>query len=499
MNFKLVFTRTVDSTERTHLWRAYLLPVGLPLLLGLVLAPLLAGLITTENQVFALAAGLLVPMAILINKNPYVAIIIWMLIMPWFPFKGIYKYLYFTVHRLLIPAALCLNILSRMLRLKKQAPVRLNLADLALAAFSAMGLFSIFFHGNHWKTIFTLQDQFLVPFVAYWLVRFSNAQEKELKQLLPLMLVLNLAQYVIGLTSWFAPQALPSIWRTRVVGERTTGTFGQPAVYAGLLILFAVLFYHDAMNRPKSSRRTLQILAFGLGMVCVFFTFTRGAWLVGILALLGMLFLYPKPTLSLIAIVLPIMLILSTSVLAAEFAHAYERLQTTEEGAEARLVLANAGKEMFYVKPVFGWGFNNYDRYDWKFLERVAETTPTTWQIRQGTSHHTYLTILAEMGVFGFIFYSFPVVWWLGFSIRALPRLPKDGFWSRRLLIVLWLPIVVHILLAQDLDMRFFYYCLTLFWINLAFIANMVQNCLEPNRVPTEEAGQLFSHPGPGH
>jgi O-antigen ligase len=300
------------------------------------------------------------------------------------------------------------------------------------------------------------------------------------------MLLLNVAEYAIGLLSWFAPRVLPSIWHSGLIGSRIMGTFGQPAVYACILILFSVLFYHNAMNLPKGSRRTLQILALALGMVCIFFTFTRGAWLAGILVLLGLLYLYPKPTGLLVSMVILIMLILSTGPLAHEFTHAADRLESAEEGGKLRLVLANAGRRMFDARPVFGWGFSNYDRYDWKFLERVEETTPTPWQVRQGTSHHTYLTILAEMGAVGFFFYAFPVIWWLVFTIKALPRLPKEGFWNRRLLIAMWLPIGIHIFLAQDMDMRFFPYCLTLFWINLGLIANMVQTHLQP--------GLLLSH-----
>jgi O-antigen ligase len=479
MNTRSIVART-DNTRFSTLWDSYLLPLGLPLLLGAGLALLLAKLIVNESLLFVLPVALLVPMAILIVRYPFVAIIIWVAVMPWFPFQGIYRYVYFTVHRCLIPLALGISILSRILRLKKHEPVHLGPASLAMVAFGAMGIVSIFAHRNHWKTLFTLQDQFLVPFTAYWLVRFSNAQKQDLKRLLPLMLLINLAEYAIGLVSWFIPQALPSIWQSRLIGNRTVGTFGQPAVYACVLILFFVLFYHDAMNRPKGSMRTLQILAFGLGVVCIFFTFTRGAWLAGILVLLGLLYLYPKPTASLVSVVIPIMLILSAGPLAGEFAYAAERLESTEEGSEARLVLANAGKQMFQARPAFGWGFDTYDRYDRRFLERVGGISPTPWQIKYGTSHHTYLTILAEMGAVGFLFYALPVIWWLVFTIKALPRLPKEGFWSWRLLVAMWLPIGIHIVSAQDMDMRFFPYCLTLFWINLGFIANMVQAHLRP-------------------
>ncbi len=479
MTTKPITTTTVHRNKYLNLWEKYSLPIGLPLLLGLGLGPLLAILIVNEAWIFALLVIFLVPVAVMIIRDPFAAIVIWMALTPWFPFKGVYKYWHFAFHRLLIPLALGIILLSRMLRLNKHKPVQLGPAELAMVAFGAMGTISIFITGNDWKLVFLLQDQFLIPFLAYWLIRFSNSQEQNLKRLMPLMLLLSLAECVIGLISWFAPQALPSIWHTSLVGRRVFGTFRQPAPYASVLIFFIVFLYHEAMNRERGPVRTFLILAFGLGMVCIYFSFTRSAWLAGILVLLALLYLYLKPTASLIAVVVSIMVILSSGVLAREFAHAREQLNSAEEQGKARIVMGNAGKSMFYARPVFGWGFGNYNRYDWKFLERVGDTSPTTWQIKRGSSHNTYLTILAEMGVVAFFLLYFPVLWWLSLTIKALPRLPREGFWSQRLLIAMWVPICAHAVISQAIDMRFFYYALTLFWINLGFIANLVQACLQ--------------------
>lgn len=476
MDAKSTLSRVHD--KKPSFWNLYFLPTGLPLLLALVLGLLLAALITSENWLFALLVLFSVPMAMLINKYPFAAIMIWMAVMPWFPFDDVYKYVYFTVHRFLIPLALAYNLFSRMLSPGRHSKVKMGLADLAMVAFVTMGIISMFVSGRHWKWLFTLQDRSLIPFMAYWLVRFSNAQKQDLKRLVPLILSLNLAECVIGLVSWFAPQVIPSIWRSGLLGDRIVGTFRQPGAYACILLFFLVFLYHEAMNRKRGRARTFLMLAFCLGMVCVFFTFTRSAWAGGLFVLLGLLYLYPKATTSLIAVIVPIMLILSIGVLANEFAHANDRL-FNQDTAEDRVILANAGKSMFYARPVFGWGYASYDLYDWKFMESVGNIAPTQWQIKTGTSHNTFLTVLAEMGAVGFFLLYFPVAWWLGLTIKALPRLPKEGFWSQRLLLVMWLPIGVYLLISQGIDMRFFYYCATLFWINLGFVANMVQTCLQ--------------------
>jgi len=88
-----------------NFWDGFLLPAGLPLLLGLALGPLLAFLIVNEIWMLVLPLVLVVPMVALIVRYPLAAIVVWMVVMPWFPFDGTYKYVHFTVHRLLIPMA----------------------------------------------------------------------------------------------------------------------------------------------------------------------------------------------------------------------------------------------------------------------------------------------------------------------------------------------------------------------------------------------------------
>jgi O-antigen ligase len=479
MGIKSVIAR-IHIGRSVDFWDFCFFPIIVPALLAMGLGPLIALLVVRGDWVFALLVSCLIPLAVLLVKDPFMALMVWMLVMPWFPFQGVYKYLYFTVYRLLIPVALGILGLSYLLRVKEHPPIKLGLPELAMAVFVAMGVVSIFVTGSSWKTVFLVQDQFLVPFAAYGLVRFLNAQEQEFRRLVPLMVFISVVECAIGLVSWFAPQMLPSIWYNSLVGNRVTGTLEQPAAYGCMLILYFVCFYHDAMNREKGNARTVEIMAFILGVGCTFFTFTRGVWLASVLVVLGWLYLYPKATASFLAVAVPLVAIISVTLLSREFAYASARLNSTGDEGEARLVLANAGKNMFYARPILGWGFGNYDRYDWKFLERVGETTPTRWQIERGTSHHTYLTILAEMGVVGFFFYAFPVFWWLALTFKALPRLPSTGFWSRQLLIAMWLPIGAHILLAQDIDMRFFPYVLTLFWVNLGFIANIVESALVP-------------------
>lgn len=494
INAKSTANTTLGNKRLERFWNSTFLPNVLPLLLGLVLGPVLAILVAREvSPLIFLAIPVLIPVAILLNKYPLGAIMVWMAVMPWFPFSQAYKFVYFTVHRMLIPMALGFLILSRMMKLKEYRRVRIELPELATLGFAVMALISIFVTRMHWKTIFTLEDRFLVPVAAYWLIRLSNAQRSDLRRMIPLMAFLCLAECVIGLLSWFVPQAIPPIWRSALFGHRVTGSFNAAGLYGYTLIFFMVFIYHEAVNREKGPVRTLLVMVFTLGLVCLFFTFTRAVWLAGLLVLIGILFLHPKPTGIFVSSVLVVMIPLSASVLSPEIDYAYDRLHD-RGSTENRIILHTAGRKMFLARPIFGWGYEQYDRYDWRFMGRVGNVAPTEWHIKEGTSHHTYLTILAEMGAFGFSLYVLPVLWWLVCTIKVIPRLPKKGFWSRKLLIAMWLPIIAQFSIGQSSDFCYALYALALFWITLGFIGNLVQsqtgNEMGPDLVETPFDGK---------
>jgi O-antigen ligase len=483
LNNETTTIATIRKKSWTYLWEAYFIPIGLPFFCALILGLLLAVLIVTENWFLACAMVFVMPVAILFNSYPWIAVMIWMLLIPFLPHGRVSPYIYWILHRALIPFVLILTILSRMLKLRKRQPVQLNRADLATIIYTAMAILSILMtRSSPLQLLYSFYDKPFLGLVAYWFVKLFVPGEKDLKRLIPIMLVLCLAESVIGLLAWFAPQTLPSIWIFPQQGGRTTGTLGNPAVYTSTLIFLMLFLLQYAMSQKRGIVRRFLLFTFGLGMVCIFFSFSRGSWLAGGLALFALLSLYPKPITSLILIILPIMVILSNTVLADEFAYAYERL-TTEQTIESRTVLAHAGKEMFLAKPFWGWGYGNYDRYDWRFMVRVGNAAPTKWDIERGTSHNTYLTILAEMGTIGFLSYYFPFLWWLRLTIKVLPRLPKGGFWSRRLLIMMWLSVGFQLVVSQFMDMRFFIFPQTILWLTLGLIANMVQRYLEPGDV----------------
>ncbi|RME48596.1 MAG: O-antigen ligase family protein [Caldilineae bacterium] len=457
------------------------LPYLAPLLGGVLVAVAIAFFLVQEIWFLAVALAFAVPVAVLLNRYPFVAIMLWILILPLFPPVPGNRYLYWAVHQGLMPLALGINLVSRMLRLKEHPPVRLNLADLVVVLYISMAILTILFNKDISSDTATyartLYNRTGVAFVGYWLVRFLHVEEKDWLRLIPLFLFLTLLEGVVGLLSWFVPEVLPAMWHSRdgLLGARVTGTFSEPGAYTAALMFFMIFLFQYAMTKARSrAGRAFLLAIFGFGLVCIFFSFSRGSWLAALVVLLIILYLYPRPVLILVGLTLPLMFLLAMGPLSNEFAWAMQRLET-EQTVESRMVLAHAGKKMFLAKPIFGWGYGSYDLYDWRFIERLDNIAPTRWDLEKGTSHNSYLTILAETGMVGLLLYVFPVLWWFGLTVRKFRHVPVGGFWDRRLLILMWAFILFYALITQFFDIRFFWFTQGTAWLVLGLIALTLQ------------------------
>lgn len=456
-------------------WNTRLLPNGVPALAGVILGVVLAFLITQEMWVVALALAAAVPAVALLMRRPLTAILLWVVLMPFLPAGVVHPAVLWLVHRALIPLALGITILSRLFKLKEHPTMHWGRAEWSMVAYLAFGAVLILLTlESPLLFLYSLYDRMFVPLAAYWLIRLLQPDEGDTKRLFGCLLFVSVAEIVVGFWAQYAPQSLPAIWSFPRMGDRMSGTFSNPTPYAYTLMLGLLLMFYLAMKSDSRPAKALTFLALGLGTLSIFLTFTRGCWLAAIIALLGLLALYPKAMLRFVMVALPVLVILAGSVFASEMAYARERL-ITEQTIDSRLVLNHAGKKMFYARPLFGWGFGTYDRYDWQFMEPVGGAAPTSWDIQKGTSHNSYLTILAEMGIVGFLLQFFPALWLLWMSVRVYPRLPRQGFGGRRLLAVLWLSIIFYLIASQVVDMRFFWYQIGTWWLTLGLIANLIQ------------------------
>ncbi len=243
------------------------------------------------------------------------------------------------------------------------------------------------------------------------------------------------------------------------------------------MLFCSLLLFHQAFQVESRWLRLGLLAVFGLALFCIYMSFSRGSWLAEVVVLLALIFAFPKRMIRLTLIVVVVAFVLSGSLLAEQVAWGYERLtgEAAQQSAESRTTANYASLKMLEAKPFLGWGYGNYDRAKRPFMQRVGNVA-----VYDETSHNTYLTILAEFGLAGFLFYLFPVIWWLILSLRIWRRLPVSGFWSRSLLLLLWLVMLHMFIVTNFMDMiRYHPFGTALWWMVLGLIANLVYPYLQ--------------------
>lgn len=466
-----------------NLFEGALLP--LVTLLGLGMGVVLAYLVVNGLWPAALALLFALPVFVLLHRYPFAALLIWLLLAPFVVVSGggVLRRGYWVIHRVLPPAAVVIVLLGSWLRIHPRRLPRLGLAEVAIAGYIIASELSIYyFNPSFESTTILLYDRVVIPACLYFLVRLLNPTEKELKRLLPVVAFILLSQSVIGLLSWVMPQALPSFWLDRA-GSRTTGSLDDYSVFTTVLAFCVLLLFHGARTLSLSRKRSLFYLALVfLGSFMIFFSFSRGSWLAAILIFFGLFLLYPKAITRLAFVTaLIVTLLLGSGLLDNYLAFAAERLYSEQstESALSRLPVYYASYRMFEAKPLLGWGYDNFDRYDRQFQQRIGDLYAPD---KDHASHNLYLSLIAEQGLLGTFLFLAPFFWWLVVTMRTWRTMPTSGFWSRKLVSVLWLALLFHVVVNNFSNMRIVY-GLGMWWLTLGLLASILSR-YQGKRVP---------------
>jgi O-antigen ligase len=417
---------------------------------------------------------------ILFLRYPFSAVLLWILLFPFFAHNvsTADRFMFWVLHRAMVPLAFAITLFSGWFDIRRRAPVRFGRAEVAMALF--LGLVAVnvtVLTPDPTQNFIRLYDRILVPFCMYWLIRLAAPSSRDLTRLCWVGLITVLLQSTIGLIGWFRPSDLPVQWLGRE-GERVVGTFGNPAVFTSTLILMAVLMLQYARQHATDTQRPLFMLGVGLVFVSVFFSFSRGSWLGGVLVWIGLLFVYPRMIVRFTSLALIGGSLIAIVWLPSQLEYAARRLETSAT-AEGRILQTVTQLKMIRERPLLGWGFFNYDTYDERFKERVGNIAV---RYQAQTSHNTFLLIIAELGVPALLLYLFPAFWWLRLTRKIWRRLPERGLRSYHLLALLWLLMLDHFTVNNFMEMIQSYPLgTTVWWLALGLIASLVYPHLKPS------------------
>ena len=422
-----------------------------------------------------IVALLAIPACILLIRQPFNAIVIWLVIGPFFVLtpSTATRYIYWMTHRALIPGATIIALVNGAARKR----LRFDLADFFVLFYLLINIFSVLYYypNNPFPELYHVYDWMVVGVACFWLIRMTAPREAQLRHLMIALIVMSILQGTVGLMMNFSATRaiLPEHWITM---DRTTGTLGRVAEFSTTLTAAMLLVAHYVFYVRKRLVQILCFIALLIGSVCLVLSFSRGTWLASIIVALLAIVLYRRMSPYILIMAVIIVSVLTTNVFAESVAFAAERLNH-QSTIDSRLISNYAHLGMIQAKPLLGWGHGNYTRYHLPFVKPVEGVPFADVHI---SSHNTYLSMAVELGLLGLTLYLMPWLLLLKRSSTAYKQLPQEGFYSRYLLVVLWLGVAFWFVVTNFMNMRLASWGNTWVWLPLGLIASILDASEKP-------------------
>lgn len=444
---------------------------------GVVVGGLVAVIVARGHGPLAGIVLLAVPVVLLGIRHPIAIFWTWLLIAPLLDevTGGLARRAFWVLHRGLPVFALVAIVLDRQLNPGRTRRLRFGLIEWTMLGYVVVSWISIMYLSEDPRSIIVLYDRVIVPMLLFYLVRSRDFSSRQLSRLVPAAAYIAISQSVIGVLAWVAPELLPTPWLGRE-GQRTVGSLQLPGTYSTAILFGCIILAHYALSGSAPKRRSvLALVVAAFGFFMVFMTFSRASWLAGLVAVIGLLWLYPRKMTRLALVGVPILAIaIGVGLLSQQAEFAQDRL-VARQSAAARLPMMYASIQMWQTKPLMGYGYGNFEIYDRDFQRAVAGFVPE----EDRASHNVYLTILAEQGTVGILLYLAPAGLVFLATCQAWPHMARDGFTGRRLVGALWLVLGAHVVVNNFANMKSTF-GLGMWWIMLGLITTIVSRPRAP-------------------
>lgn len=352
--------------------------------------------------------------------------------------------------------------------------VRISSIDIALVLYCVYILLNILNNDalplNIDVYISEMLFRIVVPFSLFWFIRVNPITSDQMKFWIYFLAGVILIETLLGFVTLLAPLSMPKAYQPRPVHLflRATGSFVTPSTYVVTLFVGIIFVFYRVRELPPSREKLILFTVIIVGMIGIIISQNRGGWLV--LPFLILFMIYLESSLWRWLLGAFVFLIFVTIILwPSFFSQSFERILEWRQ-VESRITMGVAGIELFFEKPILGWGYGTYDLNDWRYMRRVGSIEPTRYEISQATSHNTYLTIASETGIVGFLLYMFPTGYLLWQTFIVYTRKRTQHNWN--LILLMWLLVGIINAAGQFADFRFFPFVLGYWWLALAIIAN---------------------------
>ncbi|MCQ2433185.1 MAG: O-antigen ligase family protein [Clostridia bacterium] len=257
---------------------------------------------------------------------------------------------------------------------------------------------------------------------------------------------------------------------------RVVSTFENPNVLAEYLIMCIPAAVAGFFCSKRASERLLYLFLCGISGACLIFTWSRGAWLGFMIAMLLFLLIYSKKT----------MVVMLFGMLAVPFAPfvlpasimnrflSIGNLADSSTSDRVHIWEGVAGLLKDHFLAGIGVGVGVFQKIYPRYTLAGIETAPH--------SHNLFLQILVETGIFGLIlFFIFLVVYAKQFFTLSVRPLPE----KRRILMAALFCGTLAVLAQGMTDYIWYdYRVLLVFWLMIGLTVAVGRTALEENRSP---------------
>ncbi|MEN8007859.1 MAG: O-antigen ligase family protein [Candidatus Krumholzibacteriota bacterium] len=279
------------------------------------------------------------------------------------------------------------------------------LLDVLMFTLALYILIDIFIHGMFPFNSWTMS--YVVPFSAFFFAKNLVTTKARIHRLLLLLLGLTIYYSITSIAEKMGFQWL--IWPKYITAiaqfeGRSNGPFGHAPLFGTVLgMLLPVHFYFITISKVRLVKWLLS-LSLLMAFAGLYFTYTRGAWLAGIMALIAAVLLNPRHFLKIMMPALVVAPILAIGFLGIGQDKFMKERVENEDTIGSRLGTLVTALKVWRDHPIFGVGFYNYRLELDDYIEPVELPIIGTIQVahfRHNPPHDIYIGFLSETGLVG--------------------------------------------------------------------------------------------------
>lgn len=350
----------------------------------------------------------------------------------------------------------------------------------------------------------TFQGGYFLPFLIFFLGKQMLDDGKKIKRVFVFFLVIG---FYLGITGIFEILDISTLVFPKYIINPFEGIHWGRArgpllnASANGTILGMIFFISGYIMQWTDNKKgkILIVIAMTVIAITILLTYTRACWGGFILAMLAGMFFFNRSRIILFLVGLILLSISLLSILymqdiqlkKVEAKNKWTVIETDKElsisdkvlgrfqykdSVYGRFAVYKTIGNMIMEKPLLGVGFE-------KFKEIAGEYTEESGRIssKEINIHDTLSGVLVELGVLGLVIYMSIFIIILLNSIKCYRQLPDDGWLNKKIVIVFWCMSIVYIFNMQFIQMRYFGFVNSLFFLMAGIIEGMRLRSLQPD------------------